>query len=151
MRNFIAIVESFSKTFFHGSHEELEVGTILRGRGSDYESDWSRTNFYAALERYRPEGMLSHKDAVFMCDNADDIDAAGGGTEWLFHVRPLGRVERHDMNWGSAISGAIDDGADDAEIERLAHGYWAGLPYEGGETVWEYLTPPAEIVAVETY
>lgn len=137
--------------FYHGSMNELPVGTVLTPR-DDYENDWSNTSFYSALEHYRPNNMLAHKQSVFMCDNPDDIDLAGGGTEWVFTVIPQGLVQRHDLNWGSEISMLVDDGhsIDSPEIKRAAENYWAGVPHEN-ESVWEYLTPAAKIIAVEPY
>ena len=140
-----------AREFFHGSMTRLPVGTVLTPR-TDYEQDWSNTDFYAALEHYRPAGQLAHRDAVFMCDNEDDVDLAGGGTEWLFTVVPQGKVERHDLNWGSEVSMLISDGygIDSAEVKRAAENYWAGVPHTD-EQVWEYLTPSAKIIAVEAY
>ena len=140
------------KTYYHGSMEPLPVGTILRPN-PEYEKNWQSTDFYNALEFNKPAGMLSHKDSVFMCDNTDDIDAAGGGTEWLFTVKPLGPVQRHDVNWSSEISMLISDHDmtfDDPEVEQAADNYWQGVPHPN-EQVWEYLTPSAEIIAVEPY
>jgi hypothetical protein len=73
-------LHEIASTFYHGSMEELPVGTILTPR-DNYEQAWGDTDFYAALEHYRPANMLAHNQAVFMCDNPDDIDLAGGGTE----------------------------------------------------------------------
>jgi hypothetical protein len=124
---------------------------VLRPR-PDYEQQWGSTDFYAALEHYRPANMLSHRQAVFMCDNPDDVDLAGGGTEWLFTVKPKGPMQRHDLNWGSEISMLIGDGyaIDSPEVKRAATNYWAGVPHTD-EQVWEYLAPSAEIIAVEPY
>ncbi len=138
-------------TFYHGSMDELPVGTTLKPR-DDYEQRWSSTDFYAALERYRPANMLPHERAVFMVGDPDDVDLAGGGTEWLFTVKPLGPIQKHDLNWGSEISMLISDGhsIDSPEVKRAADNYWAGLPHQD-ESVWEYLTPAADIIAVEPY
>jgi hypothetical protein len=102
--------------------------------------------FYAALEKYRP---LSHKNAVFMVDNDDDIDLAGGGTEFVFKVIPHGKVTKHDMNWSSEISSLIGDGhsLESKEVKLSATNYWAGIPHPN-ENVWEYLAASAEIIEV---
>lgn len=150
MRAVEFIAESTEK-FYHGSMEQLPVGTVLKPR-RDYEQSWGSTDFYAALERYRPEGMLSHSKSVFMCDNPDDVDLAGGGTEWLFTVTPIGPVQKHDMNWSSEISSLIGDGRsiDSLEVKLAAENYWNGIPHPN-EQVWEYLAPAAKIIAVEPY
>ena len=144
-------VKNTSTIYYHGSMEELPVGTVLTPR-DNYEADWGNTDFYAVLEYYRPQHMLGHKQAVFMCSDPDDVDLAGGGTEWLFTVEPQGKIERHDLNWGSEISMLIGDGYEinSPEVENAAKNYWAGAPHTG-EQVWEYLTPAAKIIAVEPY
>ena len=130
----------------------LPVGTVLKPRGTDYEASWGHTDFYAALEHYRPSHMLGHKNAVFMVADPDDVDLAGGGTEWLMTVKPLGPVSKHDLNWSSEISMLRDDGydIDSPEVKKAALNYWSGVPHPN-ESVWEYLTPAAEIIAVEEY
>ena len=96
--------------------------------------------------------MLSHKNSVFMCNSDEDIDLAGGGTEWLFTVEPIGKIEKHDMNWSSEISMLISDGfnIDSNEIKNAANNYWHGTPHYN-ESVWEYLTSKAKIIYVERY
>jgi len=137
--------------YYHGSYNELPVGTILTPR-DDYENDWQDTNFYAAIEMYRPTDKLAHKQSVFMCDNPDDVDLAGAATDWLFTVVPIGEVQRHDMNWLSEISSLVDLGfpLDSDEIKDAAEAYWSGEE-SPNEVVWEYLTPSAKIVKVEKY
>lgn len=141
-----------STTYYHGSMDHLPVGTVLKSRGADYEQDWAHTDFYSALEKYRPSHILSHSQAVFMVADPDDVDLAGGGTEWLFTVKPLGPVSKHDVNWSSEISMLTGDGhdVDSPEVQKAAENYWAGVPHPN-ESVWEYLTPSAEILKVEEY
>ena len=145
------------KKYYHGSNTKLPVGTILKPSPT-YENDWSGTDFHQVLENHRPENMLAHKNSVFMCDNPDDIDLAGGGTEWLFTVVPLGPVQRHDLNWSSEISMLMSE-VDASEstswqlqkkIRKAAENYWNGIPHHN-ENVWEYLTSSAKIIAVEPY
>ena len=143
--------ELIPQKFYHGSMEELPVGTILTPR-DNYEQNWSNTDFYKPLEMYRPSNMLSHSKSVFMVGHEDDIDLAGGGTEWIFIVKPLGIVQKHDMNWSSEISMLTSDGLglDSPEVKKAAHNYWTGVPHYN-EQVWEYLTTSAKILSVEPY
>ena len=137
--------------FYHGSSDNLTVGTILVPRDKDYESDWKDTGFYGILEKYRPVGMIAHKDAVFMCGNDDDLDCAGGGTDYVFTLQPLGPVEKHSFNWGSDINCLSENSVKNAAlIEEAAKNYWQGVPHHS-EDVWEYLTTSAKILAVEEY
>lgn len=140
-----------NREFYHGSMDYLPVGTILTPR-NNYEQNWQNTDFYKPIEFYRPANMLSHKQSVFMCDNPDDIDIAGGGTEWLFTVEPLGPIQKHDLNWSSEISMLISEGhkTNSPEVKQAAENYWNGTPHYN-ENVWEYLTPKAKIISVEEY
>ena len=139
------------QVYYHGSMSHLLEGTVLTPR-DDYENDWKDTDFYKPLEIYRPKDQLAHNQSVFMCGNDEDVDLAGGGTEWLFVVQPLGIVQRHDVNWGSEISMLISDGflLNSPEIKKAAKNYWDGVPHYN-ESVWEYLTPSARIISVEPY
>lgn len=138
--------------FFHGSNDEIKVGSIWVGQGDTYEANWSGSDFYAALEKYRPSGFLAHKDAVFMVGHPDDIDLVGGGTEWACELKPLAPVSKHDLNWSSEISCLLGDGfqLDSHEVRQAAENYWGGVPHSN-ESVWEYLTAKAEVILVEPY
>lgn len=138
--------------YFHGSYTELPVGTTMTGRGDQYEQDWINADFYCALERYRPDGLLPHKHAVFMVDTPDNVDSAGGGTEWIFEVQPSGPITRHDLNWSTRISKLISNGRqiDSNEIKLAATSYWNGLPL-GDDPLWEYIAPAATILRCEPF
>jgi hypothetical protein len=138
--------------YFHGSSTRLEIGTILTPRGNAYEADWGKTGFYPILERFRPPKRLAHKQAVFMVGSPNDIDCAGGGTEWVFELLPLGPVTRHDLNWSSQISCLLSENhdANSPQIREAAENYWRGSPHPN-ESVWEYLTSSAQIIAVEPF
>ena len=141
--------ETTPKMFYHGSYDELPVGTVLTPRGNDYESEWGGTSFYGALEKHRPPEKLAHKEGVFMVGTEEDIDLAGGATDYIYIVKPIGQIQRHDINWGSEISMLVSDGAglNDPEVKQAADNYWNGVPYEG-DNVWEYIAPRAKIVGV---
>jgi hypothetical protein len=136
------------KTYFHGSYEQLPVGTILKPK-ENYEEIWGETDFYFVLEKYRPQHLLPHKESVFMCDNPQDIDNTGGGTDWLFTVLPDEYIQKHDQSWCSEISLLIDNDENQELIEQYAFNYWNGISSEN--PVWEYLTKQAKIIVVEEY
>lgn len=137
--------------YFHGSMAQLDSGDTLTPR-SNYAENWGETSFYLALEHHRPEGMRGHKDAVFMCGDPDDVDLAGGGTEWMFEVIPSGSVNKHDLNWSSEVSRLISDGFDmfSPEVALAAANYWDGIP-NPNESVWEYTADSALIIKVDTF
>jgi len=76
------------------------------------------------------------------------LDSAGGGTEYVFHVRPEHKIQRHDMNWGSRISALVGNG-NTILIKEAAENYWKGVP--SIDPLWEYLTPSAIIIDVEEF
>jgi hypothetical protein len=140
--------------FYHGSPKELDIGKIINPRPY-YENDWGQTDFYKALEKYRPKKYISHKNGVFMCDNEDDVDLCGGSTEYIYLVEPIGIVQKHDLNWGSEISCLISEGISiqDELIHNAAYNYWEGFPHRD-ENVWEYITEKfiiKELIYQETY
>lgn len=124
----------------------------MNGRGDSYAVDWGQTDFYSVLEQHRPKEVLPHKQAVFAVGHPDDIDLAGGATEWVFELEPLGPVSRHDLNWGSEISMLLSDGhtPDSHLVISAAGNYWSGLAHVN-ESVWEYLMPKAKILLVAPY
>lgn len=136
---------------YHGSYAPFEPGFVLTARPG-YEEAWGGTDFYAALERWRPEGCLPHRGAVFMVADPNEIDLAGGATEWCLEVEPEGRVSRHDLNWGSEVSCLVSDGhaVDSPEVRAAAEAYWRG-DRSPNEVVWEYLAPSARVVRCEPY
>lgn len=139
-------------TYYHGSNIFLPINTILTPRMSDYEKDWGNTDFYKVLHKYKPNNKLAHHQAVFMVSNQDDIDLAGGGTEYMFTVKPLGPIQKHDINWSSEISSLISEGynINSPEVINAANNYWNSIPHQD-ENVWEYLTTKAIITKVEKY
>lgn len=127
----------------------MDVGTVLRGRGPDYERDWKNTDFYSALETHRPASALAHSAAVFAVDDPDLIDVAGGATDWIFELASVGKVSAHDINWSSEISCLLSEGhhLDSPAVITAAKSYWAGVPHPN-ESVWEYLIEQAVIIRV---
>ncbi len=138
------------KNYYLGSSIELPIGTILKPQ-PNYEERWSSLPSYYILESYRPKECLAHKDAVFLCDNPDDIDCAGGCTDYLFTVQPIGKLTKHDMNWQSEICCILSE--EDENLDKIiqaSKNYWSGIPHYN-ESVWEYLCAGAVIIAVEPY
>lgn len=138
--------------FFHGSHDPFEPDFLLAPRGAAYEADWKSTDFYAALERHRPADRLAHAQAVFLVGDPDDVDLAGGSTEWCLEVEPVGAVTRHDLNWGSEVSSLVSDGhdIDSRPVREAAEAYWRGDRHPD-ESVWEYLCAGARVLRCEPW
>ena len=131
---------------FHGSYDDEnipEVGDTLSGREEEYEKDWQTMGYvYKRLEELRPEDCIAHKNAVFMCDNVQDIDNCGGGTDIVMIVIPYGDVFRHDLSWLTLAEMALEENDHEA-IDSCIKSYWAG---ERNEGVFEYLARGAFII-----
>lgn len=145
-----------NKEYFHGSYHRLTEGTILipekgnfMGTFSQYEMD-----SHFKLEQFRPSNFLSRNNAVYICQNIDDIDLAGGSTDHIYLVDPIGKIEPHDVNWLSEIdlimSVSFDEGTQEDEftinkVEQAALNYWHGIPHYN-ESIWEFLVASAKII-----
>lgn len=141
-----------ARRYYHGSPIAHAIGTVLSGRGAAYKADWAGSVFYTILEAHRPSDCLAHHDAVFMVDNDDDLDCAGGATDWVLELQPVGPTSRHDMNWSSEICALLSDGLSvtSAEVISCATKYWAGQAHPN-ESVWEYLCKHAHVLSCEPY
>ena len=148
-QQFETTVTEATQKFYHGSHDQFEVGEILTPGEDEYEEGMENVEWYHVLHQHRPMESRQHSWSVFMVADEDDIDVAGGATDYVYEVEPVGDVERHDINWASEISYLLDAGHDhdSAEIAEAAANYWAGKPHHN-EQVWEYLAPKARIVSV---
>lgn len=119
---------------FHGTYEFFPNGYPLKGNREGYEEDW-----------------LAHKEAVFACDNLDDIDTCGGATECVSLIKPIGKVSRHDLQWTGKISVLLDEGAaiDSPVVRDLCLKYWGGEATD--DPLWEYLCQAAKVITSSTY
>jgi hypothetical protein len=111
---------------FHGSELELDIGTIVMRPENGYVN--LKEPYEAFLESARPENMISRTEAVFTVGKEDDIDPAGGSTEFVYLVELIGHVQAHDMNWLTEVQICLED--DDHEGAYLnAKKYWSGEEY----------------------
>lgn len=69
------------------------------------------------MEFYRSKNQLAHKDAVSMIGAEDYVNLAGSATDHIYMVNPLGKIEKHDLNWNSEISSLVGDGYNINSIE----------------------------------
>jgi hypothetical protein len=134
----------------------LPNGTILKPHGEHKE--WNPV-IDQYLESFRPQGMLSRHQAVFMVDSIWTLPDVGMDMEdgWVYEVNPMGKVENHDVGWYVQLHHLFDGIRNIEELqERMewddsydigreyASNYWHGVDF--GEGAWEYLTPSAKII-----
>lgn len=144
---------TYPKYLYHGSHEALEIGTVMRNRDPQlYREAWSDGGFYDLLEKHRPADAIPHHEAVFACDNIDDIDNAGGMTDAFVLTLAMDEVvSRYDMNWSTLVTELHMEEADEADIKAAALAYWSGEPHPSREPVWEYLARSATVMDCQEF
>lgn len=158
MRELIQIVESsMVRPLFHGSRTRFKVGAILKpqregyvaGSGLDAIQREAHHRLEAILERYRPTDAVPRHQAVFLCDNIQDIDNAGGYLDFVYTAEPLGPVTKCNLDWYSELYGLSFDEVDEDDAARLATHYWEAAP--SPNATYEYLTTSARVIElVET-
>jgi len=139
-------------TLYHGSVEEFPPGFVLEPQPGGYATlpDEDVAGLEAALEAHRPPGLIPRAEAVFMVDDPEMIDAAGGYDDHVYEVEPDGPAEASDMAWYSELSvywSDMDEKGEHDEIRRLAEGYWSGEPFpDRSRGLLEYRARSATVV-----
>ena len=144
------LTESKTPTLYHGSRKKFPIGMVLKPQSDGYvhSDDDNIGETESILDSYRPSSMLSRNQSVFMVDDPEDIDYAGGYDDYIYIVEPIGKVERNDLHWYSELSmyAGYNDDMDD-EFEQWASNYWNGV-YSGSGGIWEYRAKAAKIVGI---
>lgn len=138
--------------YYHGSTVDLPVGTILTPQMEGYTRWEENRKIEQIVEQYRPPNKISRHDAVFMVDDPNLIDSAGGYTDYIYIVEPIGVVEQSDLSWYSAISVYGDyNETDDQErtMDQLAQNYWSGVKNQGPHSLIEYRARSARITGID--
>lgn len=137
--------KNMTPPLYHGSSEELEIGTFLTKQEDGYVQTVGDPN-ENILEDMRPTDKISRFDAVFMVDDIELIDAVGGNIDYVYSVEPEGRVEKSDLAWMTEM-----DMVDDMDTKReYAMNYWNGIPFHDEEmSAFEYRTTKAEVISLE--
>jgi tRNA uridine 5-carbamoylmethylation protein Kti12 len=134
------------KAFFHGSSEFIKNNTILKPHADSYVKQVDNDFLEKLMEKYRPESKISRYDAVFMVDNMDLIDDAGGSTDFIYEVSPIGEIERSDLAWYSEVQ-AVDEEENENLIKEYALNYWNGVKFHDEESsLWEYRAKSAIVI-----
>lgn len=158
MRDFIDIVESAGSTLYHGSRVEFDEGTILTPQADGYvtypDAEAQHTLTERVLEDNRPQGCVSRFGAVFLIDNPELIDYAGGYTDFIYEVEPLGPVTRCNLAWYSELYSICEDAvlsesysSETPEMVEAALHYWNADPRDSSD-LYEYLTDRARVIRI---
>lgn len=131
------------KSFLHGSSEFIKNNTILKPHADSYVNKSENEYLEKLMEKYRPEEKISRYDAVFMVDNIDLIEAAGGYIDYVYEVLPRGEIERSDLAWYTEIGMTEDE-----ELKKeYALNYWNGIKFHDEESsLWEFRAKSAIVI-----
>ena len=131
------------KLFYHGSPLHFPIGFILKPQNTGYVHD--EKEIEDIVERYRPPDKISRFQAVFMVDNPELIDYAGGYEDFMYIVEPIGQIDKSDLSWYTDVSVYLD--ASPEEQKEWSFNYWNGVPYKNpANSLWEYRAREAEVV-----
>lgn len=154
MRKWINLVES-PTIYYHGSRSALPVATILTAQSDGYVQGNSHFDEMeretherceTIIEHYRPSEAPSREMAVFLVTNPEEIDSAGGYTDYIYVVEPHGLVWKANLSWYSKLYIHCEDETIDLdECARYARNYWAAAPCDRSD-LFEYLVHAAKIV-----
>jgi hypothetical protein len=134
------------KAFFHGSSEFIKNNTILRPHTGSYVKQKDNEFLENLMEKFRPEDKISRYDAVFMVDNMDLIDDAGGSTDFIYEVLPKGEIERSDLAWYTEVQ-VLDEENEEDLIREYVLNYWNGVKFHDEESsLWEYRAKSAIVI-----
>jgi hypothetical protein len=138
--------------FYHGSDRQFPVGFVLRPQPDGYVHGVAGDEFDRAirrrekiLETYRPPQMISRMEAVFLTDSPTLVDNAGGHSDYIYEVAPIGPVEKSNLGWYTEIERATEMGGrlSKARASEWALNYWHGVAGRGTD---EYRCRTARIL-----
>lgn len=143
---YIRLFDSFSmKSFYHGSYDKLPDNTILKPHDNSYTRQKDNSYLESIIEKYRPSDKLSRYDSVFLVDDIDNIDSAGGAIDYIYEVIVPSDIipEKSDLAWYSEL-GMVND--IDKQREYSLN-YWNGVEFTDSEmSLWEYRVPKAYVI-----
>lgn len=132
---------------YHGSKKEFPIGFILTPQNDGYVNDPEVSSTEEVMEKFRPSSHLSRYDSVFMVDNPDDIDNAGGYLAYIYKVAPIGPTETNDLAWYSELSIYAPYNKLDKDLIQSAKNYWSGAIHPEN-SLMEYRARSAKIIEI---
>ena len=73
------------------------------------------------LERARPSNCLSRSSCVFLADSQRGVKLLGMPLDHVCEARPIGNVERSDLNWWKMIAEAVARPQKELRVLRIGH------------------------------
>lgn len=155
------VTASQPRKLYHGSSRELKIGSVMRGGRFSAESGFGMLETYA--ESLRPKDCISRFKGIFMVSRPSDIYSAGGSTDFVYEVEPIGKFNRYHFSWmGEAYNVMLQLAsrasplkltkrelaqAQEQGVDDMIMNYWNGArPPKGSNDYWEYLAGSVKIV-----
>jgi hypothetical protein len=161
MREIIQIVEagtsSKSGTFYHGSKKDFPVGFVLTPQADGYvhgvygdESDQLIRKIEKILEENRPPTRISRLQSVFLVAQAGKIEHAGGQSDYIYLVEPIGAAEESCLWWYQELENlAFQPRLRQSAAKIAAMNYWNNVPPpEGKPATYEFRCRKAKILTI---
>lgn len=169
MRKWIDLFEDSATKLYHGSRKSFPLGFTLLPQSDGYihaeRDNPAHAMLEGLLEKYRPDDCIPRDKAVFLVDDPDMIDNAGGYSDYLYTVDPVGPVTKCNLAWYSALYLLCEHEAlsaaeakamgrewypewEEPEMREHALNYWKAAPH-GSDDLAEYLCTSAVITAVD--
>ncbi len=161
------------KVLYHGSPQPLKIGKAYRVRQwTKADQGGASKEVEAFLEKHRPNNAIPRNKAFYMTDSKklDILDLVGASTDYVYQVSPIGRLERHDLQWLNDIDAVmnrefndeVNDGMPNSyswhmppiynsekadTMVMLVQNYWGGKKYPYNDWAhWEYLSPSFKVL-----
>lgn len=136
--------------FYHGSRKLFQKGFLLAPQGDGYVSQDDVKDFEALVESRRPADKTPRSRSVFLVNDPDLIDAAGGYTDVIYQVKSKSTPEESDLAWYSDAFCELDTDQPDLDlVNNFVDRYWAGTPHsDESRRCPEFRVKWAEVLSV---
>lgn len=111
---------------YHGSRKKFDIGFILLPQ-DEYTSNEVSKDLEELFESVRPDHCIPRKEAVYLSDNVDLIDASGGYTDIIYKV-DVDDYEKSDLAWYTEAQTCLENGSLKL-AKKCALKYWSGEDY----------------------
>jgi hypothetical protein len=136
--------------FYHGSYKKFNDNFILLPQSDGYANLPSEKEIEKLFEKHKPKDKISRKNCVFLVTDINLIDYAGGFTDYIYKVEPIGKVEKSDLSWYTEAFGVLYSDEEDSNkftIEECINNYWNSVPFiYSSKSCFEYRCNSAKII-----
>lgn len=134
-----------SLILYHGSSKKFPIGFELLPQTDGYVHSEDTKYEEELIEKYRPSDKLSRKKSVFLVDDKDYIEDAGGYDDFIYEVSYDSIPEKSDLAWYTEMSMTDDESL----IKEYAENYWSGIQFSDSDnSLFEYRVPSAKIIKI---